>query len=309
MSVTVWPVWGVLPVALAVLAFAVTAAILDSAAAPSGSRRLAATVFETARLLRQPRRSTPAPDALLWRIGTAGPLMVALLMAVVVPFGNGVLSNLNVGIVWFNAMDVLLWALWWLAGWGPNSMVALVGAYRFLAQALAYELPLMFALTAPAVAAASLDVTDVVAAQHHQWFIVQMPVATLVFLGSVVAYSVWGPMSHPVAADLAGGMLAEPTGIDRLVALAGRYALLAVGAAMAVALFLGGGSGPWFPAWAWSAFKTLLILAILVGVRRRVPVIRAEKFMTVAWTVVLPLILLQVLVVAILAARDASGVM
>lgn len=307
MSISVWPVWAVVPAALAVIVLAAVAAVVDSAIAPVGRRSLMTPVYESARLLRQRRRSTPAPDALLWRVGTSGPFVVALLMAVVIPFGGGVLSDLNVGIVWFNAMDVLLWALWWLAGWGANSMVALIGGYRFLAQALAYELPLMFALTAPAVAAASLSVTDVVAAQADQWFIVQMPVAALVFVGSVVAYSAWGPFSHPVAPDVAGGILAEPTGIDRLLVLAGRYALLGVGAAMAVALFLGGDSGPLLPGWLWSIVKTLGVVTLMVAMRRRLPVLRAEKLMTVAWTVVLPLVLLQVLVVAALAARGGSG--
>ena len=66
-----------------------------------------------------------------------------------IPFGSFVLADLPVGLVWFNAVDVLLWALWWLLGWGANSSWSLVGGYRFLALALSYELPLMFALTAP----------------------------------------------------------------------------------------------------------------------------------------------------------------
>lgn len=305
---SVWPVWAVVPVALTVIALAGIAATMAAATGSSASlpRRTLIPVIETARLVRQRRRTTPAPDALLWRVGTAGPLVVALLMAVVVPFGGGVLAKLSVGIVWFNAMDVLLWALWWLAGWGPNSLIALVGGYRFLAQALAYELPLMFALTAPAVAASSLDVTDIVDAQADQWFIVQMPVAALVFLSAVAAYSAWGPFGHPAGADLAGGVVAEPSGIDRLVLLIGRYALLGVGAAMAVALFLGGGAGPWLPAWSWSILKTLGVLLALVTLRRA-PVLRAERLMALGWTVVLPLVLAQVLVVSVIAVLEGGA--
>jgi NADH-quinone oxidoreductase subunit H len=62
--------------------------------------------------------------------------------------------------------------VWWLLGWGANSLTGLVGGYRFLALALGYELPLMFALVAPAVAAASLDVGEVAAAQDGLWFAV-----------------------------------------------------------------------------------------------------------------------------------------
>ncbi len=102
------------------------------------------------------------------------------------------MADSAVGIVWFNALDVAVWALVWMAGWGPNSVHPLVGGYRFLAQALAYELPLMFALTAPAVAAGSLRLTDVVAAQNGLWFVVWMPVAFAVFCLAVAGFSVWG---------------------------------------------------------------------------------------------------------------------
>lgn len=308
MTVSAAPAWTVVLVAVLVAAGATAAAVLDALLDPVGRAapvglRAGRPVWEAARLMRQRRRTTSLPDALLWRAGTALPLLVALLMAVVVPVGSAVAADLSVGLVWFNAMDVLLWAAFWLAGWGPNSVYGLVGGYRFLAQALAYELPLMFALTAPAVAASSLRVGDVVAAQQHGWFVLQMPVAAVVFLGSVAGFSVWGPFSYPNGPDIAGGVVAETSGADRLLLLVGRYALLAAGSAMAVALFLGGGAGPFLPGWVWSLVKTGLVLAMLVWWRRRQPVWRADEVMRAAWLTVLPLTLLQVLFVSVLAVR------
>ena len=67
----------------------------------------------------------------------------------VVPLGEWAIFDLDVGVVWFNAMDVLVWAAVWLTGWGANSAHSLVGGYRFLAHGLGYELPLMFALMPP----------------------------------------------------------------------------------------------------------------------------------------------------------------
>ncbi len=303
------PLWAVPLAAAVLLLVAALGAVLDAAldpARPTGSpaRAVAARpVWEAARLLRQRRRTTVAPDALLWRIGTAGPLVIALLMAAVIPLGGpsggAVVSDLAVGVVWFNAMDVLVWAAVWLAGWGPNSVLSLVGGYRFLAQALNYELPLMFALTAPAVAAGSLRVGDVVAAQHGLWFAVWMPVGFGVFLLAVAGFGVWGPLAYPVGRDIAGGVLAEPSGVDRLLLLAGRYALLAAGAGMGTALFLGGGAGPLLPGWAWSVLKTLALLAVLVALRRRLPALRADRIARPAWLVVLPATLLQVLIVSV----------
>ncbi|WP_153505444.1 NADH-quinone oxidoreductase subunit H [Cumulibacter manganitolerans] len=296
--------WWVLPAALLLAAAAVLAAMLDGVLAAPGrrSRGAVAPLLEVARLLRQRRRRTVAADLLLWRIGVYGLIPVALLMVTVVPLGSRVLLDSPIGVVWFNALDVVMWALVWLAGWGPNAVSGLVGGYRFLAQALAYELPLMFALVAPAVAAGSLRIGDVAAAQSGLWYVVWMPVAFVVYCLGVLAFSVRGPFATAAGPDLSGGVLAELSGVDRLMFLAGRYALLAAGAAVAVPLFLGGGAGPLLPAWAWVLVKTAVLLALLVAVRRRVPALRPDKLLEAAWVIVLPAVLLQDLVVAVVAA-------
>ena len=289
--------WAVLALP-AVLGLGAGAAALQ-ARWDGAPRPFALPTEASARLLRQRRRTTVDADTLLWRIAVLGLPVVAALMVVVVPFGRWTVADLDVGIVWFNAMDVAVWALVWLAGWGPNSTFGLVGGYRFLGLALGYELPLMFALTAPAVGAESLRLADVVAAQQGLWFVVWMPVAFAVYCLGVVAFSVSGPSSAPAGADVAGGVLAEVSGVDRLLVLAGRYALLAAGAAFAVPAFLGGGLGPVLPAWAWTLLKTALLLAALVWVRRKVPVLRPDRFAEAAWTVLLPLTLVQLLAVSV----------
>jgi NADH-quinone oxidoreductase subunit H len=300
---TVSGAWA--PAAAALLGLlALFAASLDStlsARASGVGGAVGAPVLEAARLMRQRRRTLVAADTLLWRIGCIGPVVVALLMIVVVPLGRWTLLDLDVGVMWFNAMDVMMWALVWLAGWGPNSVHSLVGGYRFLAHGLGYELPLMFALVAPAVAAASLRVGDVAAAQHDLWFVVWMPVAFVVYCLGVVAFSVWGPFAAALGADIAGGVTAELSGVDRLVFLAGRYALLVAGAAFAVPMFLGGGAGPLLPDWMWFLVKTVALLCVLVWLRRAVPVLRPDKFMEIGWVVLLPAVLLQDLVVAVIA--------
>ena len=90
-----------------------------------------------------------------------------------------------------------VWAFVWLLGWGPNAAHSLVGGYRFLAQALGYELPLMFALIAPAVAAGSLRLGDVAAAQHGLWYVVWMPVAFAVYCLGVLALLRVGAVRRP----------------------------------------------------------------------------------------------------------------
>jgi NADH-quinone oxidoreductase subunit H len=300
---TVAPVWALGAVAM-LGALVVLAAMLDGAlaaradAAPGGMSRPFA---EGARLMRQRRRTTVEADSLLWRIGGAGLLVTAALMVAVVPLGSWTIFDLDVGVMWFNAMDVVVWAVVWLTGWGANSAHSLVGGYRFLAHGLGYELPLMFALVAPAIAAQSLNVGTVAAAQDRLWFAAWMPVAFLVYLLGVAAFSVWGPFAPAISPDIAGGARAELSGVDRLVFEMGRYALLAAGAAFAVPMFLGGGAGPLLPGWAWVLVKTIVLLGVLVWLRRRLPIFRPDKFMEVGWMLLLPAVLLQDLVVAVIA--------
>lgn len=291
-----------LAVGLAVVAGATAAtnAMLDarSAGAPVAAAA-AAPLREVSRLLRQQRRTLAGADSLLWRIAGAGFGIAAMLKMLVIPFGSFVVADLPVGLVWFNAVDVLLWALWWLLGWGANSGWSLVGGYRFLALALSYELPLMFALTGPAIAAGSLRMLDVQAAQNHLWFVVWMPVAFLIFTASVVAFSSWGPFQTAMSRDIASGVVAELSGVDRLLVLVGRYAVLVAGAAFAVPLFLGGGSGPWLPPAVWVVIKTLIVLAGMLTVRRLFPMIRPDRLAGVAWVIILPLTIVQLAVVAV----------
>ncbi|MGC4952868.1 complex I subunit 1 family protein [Actinomadura citrea] len=254
---------------------------------------------EAARLLTVQRRVTARADVLLTRIGVVSLPAAAALAALVVPFGDRVAAGTRIGVVWFNAMEVVAWGSVWLAGWGVNSVFGLVGGYRFLAQGLAYELPHMFALITAALAAHSLDLRAIGQAQDGLWFAVWMPAAFAVYLVSAAAMAFWGPFDHPVGDDVAGGVLAELSGPDRLVFLAGRHGLLAVASAVAVPLFLGGGAGPLLPAWLWSLAKTCAVLALLVWTRRRLPVLRMDRALAVAWTVLIPASVLQMLVVAI----------
>jgi NADH-quinone oxidoreductase subunit H len=300
------PVWSVLllPVLLAAATWAALAFDETLSARARGRPAGLGTVLsfplrESARLLVGQRRRTLAADGVLWSVGVAALPVAALLAAAVLPLGERPVADLDVGVVWFNAMEVVAWAAVWLVGWGANSALALVGGYRFVAQGLAYELPHMFAIITAALGAQSLRVSTIVEAQAELWFVVLMPVAFAAYLLSAVAMAFWGPFDAPVARDLAGGAAGELSGIDRLLFVGGRWLLLVTAAAMAVPLFLGGGLGPVLPAWAWVAVKTAAVLALLVWLRQRFPTVRMDRYTEFAWVVLIPLTIAQALVVAL----------
>ncbi len=261
----------------------------------------ASPLREAFRLLHQRPRRTVSADRLLWRAASSAVVPLAVLIVAFVPLGAHALVDHPLGVVWVNALDVVAWAVMWLLGWGANSVTGLVGGYRFLALALGYELPLMFALTAPAIAAGSLDLAEIAAAQDGVWFVVWAPVAFAAYCWGVLGFSVRPPMDSGAGTDVNGGILTELAGVDRLLVLAGRYFLLVAGAAAAVPLFLGGGEGPLLPAWLWVLAKTLVLSLLLVGMGRRIPTLRPDKLLELGWVVVLPLVVAQDLVVSIIA--------
>ncbi len=290
------------------LATGVTAAVLvlawtSSAAVAVGAGRSATAALtdpflEASRLLRQRRRTTLSADRVLWRSAGWSLLPAAVLLGALVPWGEEALVPTSLGVVWANTLDVVVWALVWLLGWGANSVAGLVGGYRFLALALAYELPLMFALVAPAMAASSLDLAVIAGAQDGLWYAVWMPVAFAAYLLGVLGFAVLGPLAAPAGNEINGGVLAELSGPDLLAVRLGRHALLGAGSAIAVALFLGGGSGPGLPGPVWMLVKAVVLTAALAYAAGRLPVLRVPRLLELGWVVLLPLVVVQDLVVA-----------
>ena len=149
----------------------------------------------------RPRRTVSA-DRLLWRSASSAMIPLAVLIVAFVPLGSHALVDHPVGLVWVNALDVVAWAVMWLLGWGPNAVTGWSGGYRFLAMALAYELPLMFAITAPAIAAGSLDLAEIAAAQEGLWFVAWAPIAFAAYCWGVLGFSVRAPMDAGAGDDV-----------------------------------------------------------------------------------------------------------
>ena len=133
--------WGLAPAVLGVvvigLVLGLVVAGVDRAVVSGGSGAAVEPIRSSARLLIEQRRTTLAPDRLLWRLGCVAVPALALLSLAVVPVGGRTLWSTSADLVWFNAMEALLWAAVWLVGWGPNAVHALTGGYSFLAQGLA----------------------------------------------------------------------------------------------------------------------------------------------------------------------------
>lgn len=305
-----WAAWwaAVLGVGVAVVVGAYLVAIADRAVGTAVARQrmgwdvLAGPVRSAALGLVQSRTTTERPDAGAWALAPAMYLGLGAAALAVVPLSETVVAvDVESGLVLFGALQALSVIPVFLNGWSSNSMLPLIGGFRFIAQMLSFEMPNLLALLSVSVPASSLAIGDIVASQQGLWNVVRMPLGLPLFLFAAAGVSFWGPANLPDGADLAGGTQAETSGLHGLVWHAGRAAMLVATAAMAAAAFLGGWLGPGLPGWAWMVAKTLGLLVLLVGTRHVAARVRPERYVVISWVVLIPLALLNVLIAAVVA--------
>lgn len=289
------------------LAGSVVVAFLDHAVAGiiagSSSRgRLLAPLSRAAMLWLRPDSTTEHPDALLWRLAPAAYLALAALGLAVVPWSaEFVPVTLPTGIVLWGAVEALATVVIFLNGWGPNAPLPLLGGYRHVAAGLSYILVSMFVLIGVALPAESLAFDAVIASQQGLWNLVRQPLGLPLFLIVGLGLGVWGPLRFADADDLAGGTTAESSGPRRLAWALARTAMLVAFSAVAASAFLGGWLGPWLPGPVWLLLKMLLVLTLLVLLGRVLARVSPERFVGLAWLVLLPLAFIDLLWAGLLA--------
>lgn len=260
-------------------------------------RALTVPVRRAALLLVQHRAGTERPDAQAWALAPALLAGLAAVGIAVVPVSPHLaVADTGAGFVLFAAAISYVMVAVYLHGWSANSTLPLVGGYRFVAQALSYQIPFLLALLATGIPAESLAVGDIVRSQESMWNVIRQPVGLPLYLVVGVGVSFWGPLNLPDGPDLAGGTSSEVSGPARLLWQAARAAIQVAVAAMGAASFLGGWWGPWLPGPLWVALKTLALLAVMVASRHLLARVRLERFVVVAWAVLIPLALANALV-------------
>lgn len=242
-----------------------------------------------ARLVQQQNR-TEHPDLLSWKLAPALYLGLAAAGLAVVPLAPGAaLADLPAGIVLWGAIEALTVVVVFLHGWSANSLLALIGAYRYVAIGLPVMLLSMFVLIAAALPAQSLSVSAVVESQRSLWNVVRQPLGLPLFLLLGLSLTFRGPFNYADSADLAGGTTVEVSGASELLWQFARQAMLVAFAAMASAVFLGGYLGPVLPATLWLVLKIAGLLAVLVAASHLFARLPPARMLTLLWTVLLPL--------------------
>jgi NADH-quinone oxidoreductase subunit H len=223
----------------------------------------------------------------------------ALLVFLVVPFSDKwMVKDLNLGVLFVIAVSAFPVIGLIMAGWGSNNKYAVLGAMRAVAQLMSYEIPLVLAMVCVVVAAGSLKVGDIVAAQvGGGWFITRFPLqlAFLVYMIAAMAEVNRVPFDLPEAeSELVAGYFVEYSGMRFALFFLAEFAHLFFVSAFATTLFLGAWAGPGLPPVVWFLVKTYAVIIVIMWIRWTVPRLRIDQIMSFAWKVLVPISLLAV---------------
>jgi len=255
-------------------------------------------------------KETIVPSGANRLIFIAAPVLtvtLALMAWAVIPFDDGlVISNINVGILYLFAISSLGVYGIIMAGWASNSRYAFLGALRSAAQMVSYEVSIGFVLVTVLVCVGSLNLTAIVEAQRHIWFVIPLLPMCVVFFVSALAETNRAPFDLAEdEATLVAGFNVEYSSMTWLLFFMGEYGNMILMSAMTSILFLGGWLSPiplepftWIPGPIWLLAKILFVMFCFLWVRATFPRFRYDQLMRVGWKVFLPLSLFWLVLTA-----------
>ena len=249
-------------------------------------------------------KETVVPSGANRVVFIAAPILtftLALVAWAVIPFDYGAaVANINVGILYLFAISSLGVYGIIMAGWASNSRYAFLGALRSAAQMVSYEVSIGFVLVTVLLCAGSLNLSDIVVAQRHVWFVFPLLPMAVIFFVSGLAETNRAPFDLPEGeSELVAGYFVEYSAMAFALFYLGEYANMILVSAMTVILFLGG----WLPPFGiepfsgvaahiwhglWLLAKTFFVMFCILWMRATFPRFRYDQLMRLGWKVFLP---------------------
>jgi NADH-quinone oxidoreductase subunit H len=213
---------------------------------------------------------------------------------------QGVIADINVGLLYVFAMGSLAVYGAVLGGWASNNKYSLLGGLRLSAQMVSYELALGLSIIGVLMLSGSLSLVKIVEAQQHMWFIVYQPLGFLLFLVAAFAECARTPFDLiECENELVAGFQTEYSSMKWALFMLGEYCHIIIASALITTLFLGGWQGPFLPPIAWFVIKTYALVFFFIWIRGTFPRLRFDQLMQLGWKVLLPLALANIMVTAV----------
>ncbi len=183
---------------------------------------------------------------ILFLLGPMITFILSCLAWAVIPVWDGAaIANLNVGILYLFAISSLGVYGIVIAGWASNSKYAFLGALRSAAQMVSYEVSIGFVLVSVLLCVGSLNLNDIVVAQHRIWFCIPLFPMFVVFLISMLAETNRAPFDLPEGeSEIVAGFFVEYSSMAFALFFLGEYINMIMMSAFASILFLGGWQAP-----------------------------------------------------------------
>ncbi len=197
-----------------------------------------------------------------------------------------------------------------LLGYASAGTYSTIAIGRLVLQYTGFEVPMILAVITPSILAGSLSIEGIVAAQGNVWYVLVAPAAFAVFIVAALAELEKPPFDIPNAkTEIVAGWMTEFSGSALAYVKLTKNLSYVFLSALAVALFLGGPSGPVLTqsVIAQQALFTAYFLVKLFGVgflifsiRTALARVKIGQATRLFWTVLTPLSLIQVGVALIL---------
>lgn len=272
-------------------------------------------------------------DKILFTLAPISILSAACAIFAVIPFGSVlpesfsswvgldhkvellVAPGIDVGMIYVFALSSIAVYGVILGGWASNNKYSLLGGLRSSAQLIAYELPMGLAIVGVVLACGSLRLEDIIGVQAHSgmWNAFAQPVGFVVFVVAAFAEAARLPFDLPEAEqELIGGYHTEYAGMRLIVYLIAEFLHMITASFLIVIVFLGGwhfwgitgaddANVTWFQAIARIVVLNIKIFGMIVFfmmIRWSWPRFRFDQLMSLAWKVMLPLGLVNLVAVA-----------
>ncbi len=258
-------------------------------------------------------------DPFIFKFAPFIAVVAAFVVLAVIPFAPnwGVITDVNIGILFVLSVSSVGVLALILAGWSSNSKYALLGGLRSSAQMVSYEVSMGLSLVGALMFARTLSLSGIVTAQGADsiWFFLYQPLGFFIFLISGIAENNRAPFDLPEAeSELVAGFHTEYSGMRWSLFFMAEYAAMVVVSAIAVTLYLGGWYFPFIYRLteAQGYHNTYVILSILVfmikvavllylyfWLRWTLPRFRYDQLMDIGWKWMIPASLINIILSAL----------
>jgi NADH-quinone oxidoreductase subunit H len=238
----------------------------------------------------------------------------AFIVLAVVPFAPdwGVITDINIGLLFVLAVSSVGVLALILAGWSSNSKYALLGGLRSSAQMVSYEVAMGLSLIGALMFSRTLSLSGIVHAQAQDsiWYLLYQPVGFLIFLVSGIAENNRAPFDLPEAeSELVAGFHTEYSGMRWSLFFMAEYSAMVVVAAVATTVYLGGWYFPFVYRLSEARgyhnlyvivsllvfiIKVLVVLYLYFWLRWTLPRFRYDQLMDIGWKWLIPSALINI---------------